>query len=41
MLITRGSGSGKTIASLNSIDRQPDIDKIYLYTKYPSEAIDQ
>ena len=31
--IIRGSGSGKTIALLNLIYNQPDIDKIYLYAK--------
>ena len=33
MLIVGGSGSGKTNASLNLINNQPDIDKIYLYAK--------
>ena len=33
-----GSGSGKTNASLNLINNQPDIDKIYLYAKDPYEA---
>ena len=33
-----GSGSGKTNALLNLINNQPDIDKIYLYAKDPSEA---
>ena len=32
-----GSGSGKTNALLNLINNQPDIDKIYLYTKDPYE----
>ena len=32
-----GSGSGKTNALLNLINKQPDIDKIYLYTKDPYE----
>ena len=31
ILIVGGSGSGKTIALLNLINNQPDIDKIYLY----------
>ena len=37
MLIVGGSGSGKTNALLNLITNQPDIDKIYLYAKYPYE----
>ena len=37
-LIVGGSGSGKTNALLNLVDNQPDIDKIYLYTKDPYEA---
>ena len=37
ILIIRGSGSGKTNASLNLIKDQPDIDKIYLYAKDPYE----
>ena len=35
ILIVGGSGSGKTIALLNLIENQPDIDKISLYTKVP------
>ena len=35
ILIAGCSGSGKTIALLNLIENQPDIDKIYLYTKDP------
>ena len=31
-------GSGKTNASLVLINNQPDIDKMYLYTKDPYEA---
>ena len=31
ILIAGGSGSGKTIALLNLINNEPDIDKIYLY----------
>ena len=31
------SGSGKINASLNLINQQPDIDKIYLYAKDPYE----
>ena len=38
ILIIGGSESGKTIASLNLINKQPDIDKIYLYSKDPYEA---
>ena len=38
ILITRGSGSGKTKALLNLINNEPDIDKIYLYAKGPYEA---
>ena len=35
MLITGGSESGKTSALLNLINNQLDIDKKYLYAKYP------
>ena len=38
ILITRGSGSGKTNALLNLINNQPDIDKIYLYAEDLYEA---
>ena len=38
ILIIGGSGSGKTNALLNSINSQPDIDKIYLHAKDPYEA---
>ena len=38
ILITGGAGSGKTNALLNLINKQPDIDKIYLYAKDPYEA---
>ena len=38
VLIAWGSGSGKTNALLNLINREPDIDKIYLYPKDPYEA---
>ena len=38
ILIIGCSGSGKTNALLNSINNQPDIDKIYLYAKDPYEA---
>ena len=38
ILITGGSGSGKTNALLNLIENQPDTDKIYLYAKDPYEA---
>ena len=37
ILIIGSSGSGKTNASLNLINNQPDIDKIYLYVKDPYE----
>ena len=38
ILIIGGSGSGKTNLLLNLIENQPDIDKIYLYAKYPYES---
>ena len=38
ILLIGGSGSGKTNAMLNLINSQPDIDKIYLYTKDPHET---
>ena len=38
ILIVGGSGSGKTNALLNLINKQPDIDKICLYVKDPYEA---
>ena len=38
ILIVGGSGSGKTNILLNLIEKQPDIDKIYLYVKDPYEA---
>ena len=38
ILITGGSGSGKTNALLNLINNQLDTDKIYLYAKDPLEA---
>ena len=38
ILIVGGSGSRKTNALLNLINIQPDIDKIYLYTKDSYEA---
>ena len=37
ILITGGSGTGKTNALLNLINSQQDIDKIYLYGKDPDE----
>ena len=33
ILILEGSGSGETIVLLNLMSRQPDIDKMYCYTK--------
>ena len=33
ILIIRGSGSGKTNALLNLINKQNDIDKIYMYAR--------
>ena len=38
ILIIGGSGSGKTNTLLNLMSNQPDIDKIYLYSKDPQEA---
>ena len=38
ILIIGGSGFGKINVLLNLINNQPDIDKIYLYTKDPYEA---
>ena len=38
ILIIRGSGSGKANSLFNLINQQPDIDKIYLYAKYPYKA---
>ena len=38
ILIIEGSGSGKINALLNLINKQPDIDKIYIYTEDPYEA---
>ena len=35
--IVDGSGSGKTNASVNLINRQTEIDKIFLYAKNPYE----
>ena len=37
ILIIGGSGSGKADVLLNIINHEPDIDKIYLYAKNPSE----
>ena len=37
ILITEGSGSGKTNFLLNLIENNSDIDKIYLYAKDPYE----
>ena len=38
ILIIEGSGSEKTNLLLNLIEKQPDIDKICLYTKDPYES---
>ena len=38
ILITGGSGFGKTNLLLNLIENQPDIDKIYFYAKDPYES---
>ena len=38
ILITGGSGSGKTNSLFNVISHQPGIDKMYLYPKYLFEA---
>ena len=38
ILVVRCSQSGKTNALLNLISNQEDIDKMYLYAKYPYEA---
>ena len=38
ILITGGSGYGKTNTLLNLIENQPDIDKLYLYAKDPYKA---
>ena len=38
ILTIGGSGSGKANALLNLINTLSDIDKIYLYAKYPYEA---
>ena len=37
-LMIGGLGSGKTNSLFNLINQQPDIDKIYLYTKDPYET---
>ena len=41
IVVVRGSGSGKTNKLLNLIYHEPDIDRIYLYTKNPYEAKSQ
>ena len=38
ILIIGDPGSGKTNSLFNLINQQPDVDKIYLYTKDPYEA---
>ena len=40
-MIIGGTGSGKTNTLLKLINHEPDIDKIYLYAKDPSEAKNQ
>ena len=37
ILITEGSGSGKTNALINLINHELDIDKIYLFARDPYE----
>ena len=38
ILIVGDSGSGKTNALLNITNNEPDIDKLFLYSKHPFEA---
>ena len=38
ILIIGGSGSGKKKTLLNLISNQPDIDTIYLHSKYPYQT---
>ena len=38
ILVVGGSRSRKTIALLNLINHEPDVDKIYLHAKDPYEA---
>ena len=38
LLMIGGSGSGKRNTLLNLINHEPDIEKNYLYAKYPYEA---
>ena len=38
ILIVGSSWSAKTNALLNLINHEPDIDKLYLYAKYPYES---
>ena len=38
VLLIEGSGSGKINSLFNLISQQPNIDKIYLYTKDPYQA---
>ena len=38
ILIIGGSGSGKKNTLLNLISNQPDIDTIYLHSKYPYQT---
>ena len=39
ILIIGGCGSGQTNSLFNIINQEPDIDKIYLYTKNLNESI--
>ena len=38
ILIIRGSGSGKSNSLFNVVNKESDIDKIYLYAKEPYKA---
>ena len=38
IVMTGGSGSGKTDSLFNPINQRPDIDKIHLYAKDPFKA---
>ena len=41
ILLSGGSGSGKTNSLFNLINQQPDINKFYLYDKDPYEVINK